>query len=115
MYCDSKGIMTHANRSIAKILALLTALAVAVVVAAPAGAIVPPRDCGILKIGSKRYNIKADQLRCPTAKRYAEAYLRRKAKPSGYRCTRGASGSKLVFRCVAARYNPDRTFFAIRK
>lgn len=107
--------MTHAKNSTAKILALLTLVGLALVVAAPAGAIVPPRNCGYLTVKGKRYNIKADQLRCPAAKRYAEGYLRKRSKPSGYRCTRGASGSSLAFRCVAARYNPDRIFFAIRK
>ncbi|MDX6677270.1 MAG: hypothetical protein QOE31_1322, partial [Solirubrobacteraceae bacterium] len=31
-------------------------------------AIVPPTDCGSIRVSGKRYTIKADQLRCRTAK-----------------------------------------------
>lgn len=89
--------------------------AVGLMTAVPADAIVPPRNCGTTTVNGKRYQIKSDQLRCTTAKRYARNYLRTRSKPRYYTCKRGARGSSLVFRCVAARYNPDRTFFAIRK
>lgn len=81
--------------------------------AAPAGAIVPPKDCGFLTVNAKRYNIKADQLACTTARRYSKNYLiSTKRKPDGYRCTRYSSTeTKLKFRCVKGA----RTFFAIRR
>ena len=51
-------------------LALALAVAVAMLAAsAPHGvAIVPPSDCGRLTVKAKRYDIKADQLRCSTAR-----------------------------------------------
>jgi hypothetical protein len=106
--------MTFKNATKLSLILAVAAL-LSVIATIPADAIVPPRDCGTLKIGSRKYNIKSDQLRCTTAKRYAEAYLRHRTKPRYYTCKRGASGSSLVFRCVAAHYNPDRTFFAIKR
>ena len=94
---------------------LLLAIALLVAVAVPqAGAIVPPRDCKTMTVSGKRYQIKSDQLRCSTARTYAERYLRTRSKPRGYTCKR-YTGSKLVFRCVNASANPDKTFFAIKK
>lgn len=97
--------------------ALLTATACALVLgsahAATASAIVPPRDCGYVTVNAKRYNIKADQLACTTARRYSTNYLISvKRKPTGYRCTRyNSAETKLRFRCVKG----TRTFFAIRR
>ncbi len=98
---------------IKKLTAVCAAAGLTALVAAPAGAIVPPRDCGKITVKGKRYNIKADQLRCPTARRYAEAYLRSGTRPRYYRCERGSG--RITVRCVAARYNPDRTFWAIKR
>jgi hypothetical protein len=96
-------------------LILAVAALISVVVAIPAGAIVPPRECGTLTVGTRKFNIKSDQLRCTTAKKYAANYIRSHTRPRYYTCKKGASGSSLAFRCVAAHYNPDRTFFAIKR
>lgn len=108
--------MRHATRLpiLISALALAAALIAATLIAAPAGAIVPPRDCKTITVADKRYNIKSDQLRCTTARKYAASYLRSRTKPSGYKCNR-YTDSKLVFRCANTRANPDRTFFAIKK
>jgi hypothetical protein len=105
--------MTHITR-FAAVFGAAAGLAAATLAAAPAGAIVPPKDCKIIKVGGKRYNIKADQLKCTKARDYSATYLRTHHKPSGYVCNR-YSGSSIVFRCVNTHYNPDRTFFAIKK
>ena len=60
---------------------------------------------------SKRYQIKADQIRCATAKTYARRYLSRHSRPSGYRCTDFTSSTKLKFRCAKG----VRVFFAIKR
>jgi hypothetical protein len=108
--------MTHMTRTVTVFTALLAAVALFAVsfAARPAGAIVPPKDCDTVKVAGKRYNIKADQLRCKLAREYSVRYLRYKTKPSGYKCY-SYSGSKIKFRCVAARYNPDRTYYAIKR
>jgi hypothetical protein len=93
---------------------LLGAALAAMAVAAPSGAIVPPKDCGRVTVGGKRYDIKADQLRCPTARRYSTTYLRSRHRPARYSCHR-YRGTALVFRCVNGSANPDRTFFAIKR
>ena len=85
-------------------------LALAVAGAQPAGAIVPPKDCGMTTVKSKRYNIKSDQLRCRRARRYARTYLRTGRRPSGYRC-RKYSNTALKFRCTRG----SKVFFAIRR
>ncbi len=89
----------------------LAALVLAAVVAPGAGATVPPKDCGNITVKSKRYQIKADQMRCRTAKTYSRRYLRRHKRPSGYRCNNYSSGTALRFRCSKS----IRVFFAIRR
>jgi hypothetical protein len=79
---------------------------------APQGrAIVPPSDCGGLTVKAKRYTIKADQLRCATAKAHARRYLARKSRPNGYKCRDFDAATKLKFRCSRG----IKVFFAIRR
>jgi hypothetical protein len=72
---------------------------------------VPPTDCGRLSSGAERYTIKADQLRCPTARRHARTYLRSHRRPHGYRCRDYHGGTAITFRCSRG----VRVFFAIRR
>ena len=81
----------------------------AVLWTAVASATVPPRNCGNLKVGSRNYIIKADQIRCSTAKTDARAYLVSRKVPSGFAC-RTFTGSKMTFRCSRR----VQVFFAIR-
>jgi hypothetical protein len=74
-------------------------------------AIVPPTDCGAVTVKAKRYEIKADQLRCPTAKAHARRYLAAHRRPAGYRCRDYGSETKLKFRCSRG----IKVFFAIRR
>lgn len=82
--------------------------------AATAPAVVPPRDCGTLRVSGRSYNIKADQLRCSTAKKYATAYLAHHTRPKGFSCRRNKN-SALVAKCVNTHTNPDRTIFIIKR
>ena len=92
-------------------IALLAALSLALLsTPPPAGAIVPPKDCKTLTKKGQRYNIKADQIKCTTARRYAASFLSSGRKPSGYTCQK-PSNSKLAFRC----FRGIKTFFAIRR
>ncbi len=94
--------------------ACLTALALTIACAAlatPSGAIVPPTDCGNVTVKGKRYNIKADQLRCSTAKPHATRYLSTHRRPTGYTCRDYGSQTKLKFRCSRG----VKVFFAIRR
>jgi hypothetical protein len=77
---------------------------------AMAGATVPPRNCGPLTVANRHYIIKADQLRCTSAKASAKAYLVSKRRPRGYSC-RDFRSSKMTFRCSKG----VRVFFAIRR
>ncbi len=79
--------------------------------AVPSAAIVPPTDCGVITVNHKRYNIKADQLRCKTAKPYASKYLSTHRRPSGYTCHDYGKETKLKFRCSRG----IKVFFAIRR
>jgi hypothetical protein len=79
--------------------------------APPSPAIVPPSDCGRLTVKAKRYNIKADQLRCRTARSYASRYLSKRRRPPGYRCRDFSGETKLKFRCARG----IQVFFAIRR
>jgi hypothetical protein len=109
--------MAHRTHSRLISRARLTAVAVALTcglfgAVAPVGnAIVPPTDCGIIKVSGKRYDIKADQLRCRTAKPYASRYLSTHRRPTGYRCRDFGRETKLKFRCSRS----VKVFFAIRR
>lgn len=91
--------------------ATLLALVSAGVWGTGAGATVPPKNCGLITVNSKRYQIKADQMRCASAKTYSRRYLSRRDRPSGYRCSDFGSSTKLKFRCSKG----TRVFFAIRR
>jgi hypothetical protein len=92
-------------------LALAVAIATLAVLAPPSPAIVPPSDCGRLTVKAKRYTIKADQLRCASARAHARRYLQTKRRPSGYTCRNFGAETKLKFRCSRG----VKVFFAIRR
>jgi hypothetical protein len=91
--------------------ALVLACATIAAIAPRGGAIVPPSDCGMLTVKAKRYNVKADQLRCRTARTYASRYLSTHRRPKGYSCRDFGAETKLKFRCSQG----VRVFFAIRR
>jgi hypothetical protein len=72
---------------------------------------VPPKDCGMLDARGKRFNIKADQIRCRPARRYAKSYLVSSRRPSGYRCRNYGRETRIEFRC----WKGERVLFAIRR
>jgi hypothetical protein len=72
---------------------------------------VPPRNCGMLETGKKRFNIKADQLRCRTARKYARRYLASHNRPRGYTCRDYGRGTSIEFRCSKGQ----KVIFAIRR
>lgn len=99
--------------SVQRILVVVTAAFAVAVAFAPSSvwAPVPPKNCGMLKEGGKRYNIKADQLRCRTARRYARRYLASHRRPRGYSCRDYGRGTSIEFRCSKG----NRVIFAIRR
>jgi hypothetical protein len=97
-------------RQLAVALVVIAALAVAALTAVQAGATVPPKNCGNITVKSRAYQIKADQVRCATAKRYAKRYLSVHDAPSGWRC-RDFSSSRMKFRCTRG----VRVVFAIKR
>ena len=72
---------------------------------------VPPKDCGMLEARGKRFNVKADQIRCRTARSYTKSYLVSSRRPSGYSCRNYGRETKIKFRC----WKGDRVLFAIRR
>jgi hypothetical protein len=107
---DVKAI-THPVRALAVGIAAAVAFAAFAAFAVEAGATRPPRNCGMMTVKSKRYQIKADQIRCTRAKTYSRRYLSRHARPASYSCRDFGSGTKLKFRCSSGK----RVFFAIRR
>ena len=102
--------MTYRRSALAG-LAFAFAVTLLLVTAAPSPAPVAPRNCGMMTIEGQRYQVKADQIRCRTAKTWTRRYLRESDRPSGYRCRNNSSGSALKFRC----WKRQRMFFAIRR
>ncbi len=97
-------------RQLAVAFAMIAALTVVALTAVQAGATVPPKNCGNITVKSRAYQIKADQVRCPTAKRYAKRYLSVRDAPSGWRC-RDYRSSRMKFRCTRG----VRVVFAIKR
>jgi hypothetical protein len=97
-------------RQLAVAFAVIAALTVVALTAVQAGATVPPKNCGNITVKSRAYQIKADQVRCPTAKRYAKRYLSVRDAPSGWRC-RDYRSSRMKFRCTRG----VRVVFAIKR
>jgi hypothetical protein len=96
-----------------RILAVATATLALMVALAPtrAWAPVPPRNCGMMDVRGKTYNIKADQIRCRRARRYARRYLRTHQRPSGYTCRDYPRTTSIKFRCSKGA----KVLFAIRR
>ncbi|MGH2970081.1 MAG: hypothetical protein ACRDK0_13605, partial [Solirubrobacteraceae bacterium] len=117
--CVAGGSMQLNRKRLAALVALLAAAgmlaaalsALSLTAAEEARATVPPRNCGMIGVNGKRYQIKADQIRCRTAKTHSRRYLSTSRRPSGYRCRNYNGGTKLKFRC----WKGDRLFFAIRR
>jgi hypothetical protein len=95
-----------------RMIVVMAAMLALVVAFAPgqAWAPVPPKNCGMLKANGKRFNIKADQLRCRTARTYARRYLSRH-RLRGYNCRDYGRGTSIEFRCSKGA----RVVFAIRR
>ena len=81
------------------------------VFAAPSPAPVAPRKCGEITVKARDYLVKADQIRCKTARKWSRGYLSERWRPSGYTCRNGSSGTALKFRC----WKGERTYFAIKR
>ncbi|HEX8084024.1 MAG TPA: hypothetical protein VF529_07005 [Solirubrobacteraceae bacterium] len=90
---------------------LLLPLAAAAALALPAAApaVVPPKNCGTIKVKGKRYNVKADQISCAAGRRYAERKLRGRGAPRGYKCKKPSRGSAIKVYCE----DTPKVFFAI--
>ena len=99
--------------TVPRILVVVIAAAALTAALAPqqAWAPVPPKDCGMITAKGKRYQIKADQLRCTTARRASARYLRYGIKPRGYSCRIYGPGTAIKFRCSKG----VRVIFAIRR
>ena len=98
--------------TVPRILVVTTAvLAIAVALAPQAWAPVPPRNCGMMEAKGRLFNIKADQIRCRTARRYARRYLVRHHRPRGYSCRDYGRQTSIKFRCSKG----VRVLFAIRR
>jgi hypothetical protein len=85
-------------------------IALAALVPATTGATVPPRNCGPLTVANRHYIIKADQLRCTTAKTSAKNYLVSHRRPRGFTC-KNFKNTAMTFRCSKG----IKVFFAIRR
>ena len=96
-----------------RVIVAASALVALVVALSPgsAWAPVPPKNCGMVAAKGKRFNIKADQIRCTTARRQAKRYLRHGKRPSGYSCKTFGSSTSIKFRCSKG----PRVLFAIRR
>jgi hypothetical protein len=108
--------MTRARHPSIRLVSLAAMLACVGVLVGSGGAaaIVPPKNCGYLTVKGTRYNVKADQISCRSARRYTASYLKTRHRPRGYRC-RNYTRSRLKFRCERRGRDRTYTFFAIKR
>jgi hypothetical protein len=99
--------------SVSRILVVVTAALALAVAFSPyqAWAPVAPKNCGMLDVKGKRFNIKADQVRCRAARRASRRYLASRIKPRGYSCKTYDGSTSIRFRCSKG----ERVIFAIRR
>ena len=77
----------------------------------PADAVVPPTNCGFLKVGGKRYQIKTHRVSCRRARPWSSRYLRYHRRPTGWRCRDFPRRSSFKFMCERG----DRDFYAVKR
>ena len=106
-----QGMKTLLISSRVPALAVVVVLLAALAGGGSANAVVPPKNCGMMSVKSRLYNIKADQLRCRRARRYARTYLSEHQRPSGYSCRDYGRSTSIKFRCTRS----VKVFFAIRR
>lgn len=77
-----------------------------------AGATVPAKACGKIKVNGKPYRVKAHRTKCRFARNWSKKVLRGKGGPAGWSCRRfPARKTRIAFVCRKA----GKDFFAIRK
>ena len=93
-------------------LLIAATLVAALAIPGAATAVVPPKNCGTISVGSKRFQVKAEQISCSTARDHVRRYSRTKRAPRGYRCRNLTTAkNKVNFQCSNGR----KIFLAIRR
>jgi hypothetical protein len=101
----------------AGVLWLAIALAVATmltaaVVAGPAGATMPPKRCGSMKVHHHKFGISAHLIGCDRARKASRKFLAQGKHGSSWNCTRYSPGeSRIAFTCRKGR----KDYYAVRK
>lgn len=91
---------------------VVLAVATAALAAGDAAAVVPPTNCGTVKLGARSYAVKTHSVSCSFARTWTVRYIRYNRRPSGWTCRKyDPRETRIRFRC----YRGSRDFFAIRK
>jgi hypothetical protein len=67
-----------------------------------APAVVPPKECDVIKVRTKRIQVKADQITCTKSESIIRNYARSGTRPKGWKCQKNPQ-SKLRWRCYDGR------------
>src|SRR3712207_3665420 len=108
---DSRGAPVL-HRPTNRLGAVFVTLALACLAATPAvaPAVVPPRDCGKMKVSGHNFQIKVDQITCSDGRSFAKKYISKRSKPRGYSCKQyPAKRNRVRFYCNNGR----KIFFGI--
>lgn len=70
----------------------------------------PPKTCGPITVGKTRYLIKADQVPCPFAEKWARQYISGRRHPAGFRCAALPASSRIKVYCRRSYH----TYFALK-
>jgi hypothetical protein len=99
-------------KQIARTLTIAGLLIVGALATQPAHAIVPPKNCGNIKVKHHPYHINADQIPCKRARSYSSAWLGSHKRPPHFKCVHN-KGTSLIYKCVNKSASPDQTIFII--
>jgi hypothetical protein len=98
----------------------LVAVVAALVLFAPApAAAVPPKQCDPVRVDGRGYKVIAHGVTCRFARRWVKRYLRTMAHPTGYRCSKPSSSSRVKVNCQGSTKpanDPNyRYYYGIRR
>ncbi len=94
-------------------IALLAVLMLAVALpASPAGATMPPKKCGNMKVKGKKYKVRAHLIGCDRAREGTQKFLKKGDHGKSWTCVKySPKESKIAFNCRKG----SKDYYAIRK
>ena len=107
----SGGGQIRTRAALTAIVALFVTAGLALAIASPSSATMPPTRCGKIKVGHKTYRISTHLLDCDFARKWSRRYLKSKDHPRGWSCTSySPEETRIAFSCRKR----NTSYYAVR-